>query len=367
MAFDIPTRRDLVERTRRAFRDEIDTADPWISRNLFNVFATVFAGALHNLFLRLDWVMRQAFVATASGRWLDMHADEIGLARRASSPSAGTLLLVSTEPVSVAVGATFARSGVVYAATAAVALPMAGTLEVPVISSTDGAASAALAGAPLLVGSGVVGDVASVEVGPDGLTGGADLEDDEALRSRVLFRKRNPPHGGAPADYVMWALELSGVTRVFVERRHRGAGSVRIFPLYDLTRANGIPLPADIAAMQDHLEALAPAGVIVEAAAAAAHPVDIVISGLSPSTASTREAVLESLRAIFALRSRVAGGDSGHSAMPYLAAPVTFSRSWIAQAIAEAAGEDRHVLVSPAADIALVTGEIATLGSVTFV
>lgn len=367
MAFDIPSRRDLVDRTRRAFRDEIDTADPWISLNLFNVFATVFAGSLHNLFLRLDWVMRQAFVATASGRWLDMHADEMGLARRASSPSSGVLVLTSTGAVSVAVGASFTRAGVTYLATATVALPLAGQIEVPVASSMDGAVTTAIAGAPLLVASGVTGDVASVVVGADGLTGGADLEDDEALRARVLFRKRNPPHGGAPADYVMWALEMTGVTRVFVERRHRGAGSVRVFPLYDLTRANGLPLPADITAMQSHLEALAPAGVIVEAAAATAHPVDIVISGLSPATADTREAVLESLRSMFAARSRVSGSDTGHSAMPYLAAPASFSRSWIWQAIADASGEDRHALVSPSADIALVTGEIATLGSVTFV
>ena len=53
-------------------------------------------------------------------------------------------------------------------------------------------------------------------VGVNGIGGGADVESDEDLRARVLFRKRNPPHSGSKSDYIAWALEVPGVTRAFV-------------------------------------------------------------------------------------------------------------------------------------------------------
>jgi uncharacterized phage protein gp47/JayE len=45
----------------------------------------------------------------------------------------------------------------------------------------------------------------------------------------------------------------------------------------------------------------------------------------------------------------------------------TISRSWIAEAISRAAGEDSHDLTLPAADVAVVAGRIATLGAITYV
>jgi uncharacterized phage protein gp47/JayE len=53
--------------------------------------------------------------------------------------------------------------------------------------------------------------------------------------------------------------------------------------------------------------------------------------------------------------------------MPYLASPFSFSRSWIWQAVANASGEQRHKITAPADDVALAPGDMAVLGTVTFV
>jgi uncharacterized phage protein gp47/JayE len=53
--------------------------------------------------------------------------------------------------------------------------------------------------------------------------------------------------------------------------------------------------------------------------------------------------------------------------MPYLATPVSFSRSWAWQAVANASGEERHEIVAPPADVTLLPGEMPVLGTVTFV
>jgi len=112
---------------------------------------------------------------------------------------------------------------------------------------------------------------------------------------------------------------------------------------------------------------LMPAGVELSVAAPLAHPIDITVSGLSPATTQVQEAVKAELRDMFLRRSRVAGNDTEHAGMPFLAVPTTFSRSWIDQAISNATGEDRHALSAPLADVNLLRTEIPTLGNVTFI
>ncbi|MCW5690283.1 MAG: hypothetical protein KIT76_17200, partial [Pseudolabrys sp.] len=96
-------------------------------------------------------------------------------------------------------------------------------------------------------------------------------------------------------------------------------------------------------------------------------PVDIEIAGLSPDNTAVREAVLVSLRDMFRRQSRVSGSNAEIGGMPYLATPASFSRSWIWQAVANASGEDRHAVTQPTDDVDLDSGEIAVMGSVTFV
>ena len=52
--------------------------------------------------------------------------------------------------------------------------------------------------------------------------------------------------------------------------------------------------------------------------------------------------------------------------MPFLATAQTFSRSWISQGTANAAGEDRHVLNLPAGDVNVLAGRLPVVGVVSF-
>jgi uncharacterized phage protein gp47/JayE len=170
----------------------------------------------------------------------------------------------------------------------------------------------------------------------------------------------------------MWAGQVAGVSfyldrpTVYVERLWQGPGTVRVFPLMFDLYANGIPQAADVQRVQDYIETVRPSGAKVTVAAAIAVPVNIIITGLSPNTAAVQDAIVAELTDMFRRLSRVAGVDVQLGSMPYLAYPTSFSRSWIWQAIANATGEERHVVASPTADIVLLPGQMATLGSVTF-
>lgn len=368
--FAIPSLKDLVERARISFRTNMPGSDAWIWPNNINPTAKVLAGMEHEVFGFADYIQRQKFALTADSENLDLHGEELGLARRPTSPARFFVDITAAAAITVQVSAQFTRAdGQIYLATAGGSSTGAGVTTVEVIAASDGASTTPTAGTPLVITSGVVGDdtaTAVVSSTAGSISPGTDIEDDETFRARILFRKRNPPHGGSPADYVLWASSVSGVTRVYVERRWIGAGTVRVFVMMDDRYADGIPSVADVARVQDYIDLVAPAGAAVTVAAPLPVAVPVQIANLVPSNTAVQEAVVAELRAAFRRLSAVAGNDTPHDGMPYLATAQSFSREWIGQAISNAAGQKRHMLVAPPADIPLVPGEIATLGAVTF-
>lgn len=378
--FAIPSLPDLAKRTRSAFRSYIKGSDAWVWPNNLYATAKVFAGLAYEVFGFADYIARQKFAGTADTENLDLHAQEIGVVpRRPAQPSSGIYTITALGALTVANGAIFQRAdGVQYAAQAAGAVNAAGSLDVEIVSITNGAATVCDAGTPLAFVSGVVDTAGGSTgvVGTGGVVGGTDVELDGeqwttdlgTLRGRILFRKRNPPHGGSPPDYVLWASSVVGVTRVFVERRWNGPGTVRVFVLMDdlYPDAAGIPQAGDIARVQEYIDQVSPAGAFVTVAAPSPVPVNITISGLSPNTVATQEAVLAELRDTFRRHGRVAGGDTAIASMPFLATPYSFARGWIWQSVGNAGGVISDAVTVPAADVPLTAGQIPTLGTVTF-
>lgn len=370
--FQMPTLNELAERSRLAFRRNLKGSDAWVWPNNVYASAKVIAGMVFENFGFQDYVKRMIFAHTAPDiETLLMHGEEYGIARKPAAPASGTANFVATAATVVASNTVLERAdGVRYLVVAGGELTGAGTLSVPIVAISDGAIANALASTPLAIISGVTGIGASTvtaAVGADGVILGADVEGIESYRSRILFRKRNPPHGGAPADYVMWALQVSGVTRVFVERKWNGGGTVRVYVLMDDAFPNGIPDAAAVARVQDYIDTVCPAGAIVTVAAPVEIPIDVTINNLIPNTTDVQNAVRAELADTFYRRGRVSGIDTGHSGMPFLATPESFSRSWLWQAVADASGEDRHVLLLPSADVTIPTGGIAVPGTISIV
>lgn len=374
MAFELPTLKDLAERTRQSFRANLKGSDAWVWPNNVYASAKVIAGKVFEVFGFAAYIQKQIFAHTAPDiESLLRHGEEFGVPRKPAAPAIGTVVFTGDAGFTVDTNAVLQRvDGVEFRVTAGGTRATAGTLELSVIATTDGAAGNTEAGTPLEITDGVDLATVTAAVG-DAMALGADVEGIESYRARILFRKRNPPHGGAPADYVMWAGSVAGVSfyidrpTVFVERRWNGNGTVRVFPLMFDLYDDGIPQTADLARVSDYIAGVAPAGANVTVAAPVAKPTDIIISGMTPDRTDVREAVLTELRSTFKRLSRVAGVDAQIGGLPYLAYPTSFSRSWIWQAIANATGEERHILIGPTADIPLFPGEMATLGNVTFV
>lgn len=372
--FYLKTTAELADLARSKFRAFLKGSDAKIWPNNVYASAKVIGGMVWENNGFISYVSRQIFAHTAPDmETLLLHGAEFKVPRKAATPSQGAVTLTVDGAVAVAVNAVLRQptTGLEYLVTAAATRGTAGPLQVSVTAAVDGAASNAMEGTNLDVVSGVTGAgaaTATALVGPGDMSLGAEVEGFDDYQARILFRKRNPPHGGAPSDYVIWAGEVSGVTRVFVERRWAGPGTVRVFVLMDdLFPPNGIPDAAAVARVKYYLDTVEPAVAVVSVVAPAALPINVTISGLKPNTPDVQNAVRAELADTFKRRGRASGNDTEHGGMPFLATPESFSRSWIAQAVANATGEDRDVLVAPASDTTIPSGSIATLGTVNFV
>jgi hypothetical protein len=198
---------------------------------------------------------------------LDLHGEE--LAWRASRRRRRAALSPSTPGAySVAVAALFRRAdGIEYTALAGGSIGTAGTLNVEVVAVTDGA--------PRRDGRHAARHGFGLHRrqhrhrrrrGAAAFVAGVDIEDDESFRARILFRKRNPPHGGSAGRLCDVGRQVAGVSfyldrpTVFVERLWRGPGTVRVFPLMFDLYANGIPQAGRSRARADISRRCAPAG-----------------------------------------------------------------------------------------------------------
>jgi uncharacterized phage protein gp47/JayE len=371
----LPSINDLVAKSRAAFRAVLKGSDAWVWPNNVYASAKVIGGMVFEAFGFLGYIQKQMFAFSAPDiESLTNHGNEFNIPQNPSAPGEGVVVITDTGALEVDTDAVLQRSdGMQYIVTAGGSLATAGSLSVSVVAAQDGLSTNCDPGTNLAIISGVTGTAPTAAVANNGITQGADVEDIESYRARILFRKRNPINGGSASDYVQWAGQVSGVSfyvdrpTVFVERLWQGPGTVRVFPLMFDLYANGIPSSADIQRVQDFIETVRPAGAVVTVAAPVAVPVDITISGLTPNTIDVQEAVRAELQDMFKRLSRVAGNDTQYGSMPYLAYPTSFSRSWIWQAIANATGEQRSILNSPSDDVALQAGQMATLGNITFV
>ena len=320
-----------------------------LRRSLLGTLAAVEAGAVHGLYGFLDWVSRQVFPDSAEREQLERWALIWGVVRKEASPAKGEVVFLGAEGALCPLGTLLMRQDRVEYRTIAEGVISGGVATVAITSVGVGDAQNSPGGSILTLASPVIGVQSRASVASGGLAGGADEEGDESLRTRLLERIHQPPHGGAAFDYRAWAMACPGVTRVWVAPREMGAGTVTIRILMDDSRPDGIPTRLDLDAILEAVELVRPVTAEVYVLAPIPAPLDLEITGLSPASNSVRAAVEGEIRDLL-LREAVPGG--------------TILVSHLREAISIASGEWDHRLASPTVDVAHATGEIAVLGEI---
>ena len=323
-------------------------ADALLPNSVVRVMADAVAGLAHLNLQFIDWLALQVLPDTAAAEWLFRWGEIFGIPRKAGVVATGTVAFSGTQAASVPSGTRLTLGlGIEYETTEAVTL---GAQPTPAaIRALDpGAAGNLEPGASLSFVAALSGVNAQATVVT--LSGGADDEALENWRGRILARIRQPPHGGADHDYVAWARAVPGCTRVFVAANEMGIGTVTVRPLFDVLRAstNGFPSQEDMDAVAAAIAAARPVTVKeIFVFSPLAKILDFAIPRLDNDSVATRAAVQGEVQRM--LSRRAAPGQ-------------TIYRSWVAEAVAIAAGEDSHDLTFD--NLTCGPGEMAVLGSI---
>lgn len=258
MSFVRPTLPQLVERIQADFVSRLDLAGAVLRRSLVYVFARVIAGAAHMLHGHLEFLGRQIFPDLSEEEFLLRHAALYGITRTEPTVSRATVTFTGTNGTTIPAETRLTNSvGIEYEVQVPVVIS-GGTATATVASVTAGAATRLVVGAVLTLESPIVG-VNSTAVVATVTQDGDDTERLEALRIRLLEYLAEPAHGGTVADYIAWAKEIAGVTRVWVTPLGLGPGTVLVYFARDNDPAPAIPDVGEIAAVQAKLDAEAPA------------------------------------------------------------------------------------------------------------
>lgn len=347
MPYDRPTLQTLIDRTRNDLIARL-AEDDVLRRADAEIYARVIAAASHSINGFIEYVAKQIIIDTADVDFLERWGTIWGILRRAAAPADGQVTLATAVGAVIPAGTLLkAFDGQDYATTAEVTASTTSTL-VNVTAVVAGAASNRTTGQSLNLVSPVAGVQPTGTAGE--LSGGADAETDDSLRTRLLARIQNPPHGGAAADYVAWALEVAGVTRAWVYANELGLGTVVVRFMRD-DDASPIPDTAEVADVQAYIATRKPVTAQLTVVAPVAVPLDMTID-VTPDNATVRAAIESEVRD-FIRRESYPGG--------------VLRLSRLREAISTAAGESFHALTSPTADITVSTGQISTMGNITWV
>lgn len=200
--------------------------------------------------------------------------------------------------------------------------------------------------------------------------GGADIEDEEAFRSRGLLSWQEPPQGGSDTDYKKWALEVSGVTRAWVKRRLNGAGTVGVYIMCDGNLNDGFPVGTDgISQLEewgavkasgdqltvaDHIYPLQTDTAIIFVCSPIRKTINFEIAGIKDAESTVVSNIKEALTSLFFDESNPDGSGK-------------IDLSDINKSISNVDGTKGYILNSPSSNITFKIGEIPVLGEVKFV
>lgn len=367
---------DLSQAARKYFTQSLDGAVASVWPNTFTITAKVLALLGQGLELRRAWLVRQIFASTAGKTWLVRHGFELGLALdpavaaigQASGPAPSGLIVPALLQYTRGDGAVFNVLAAATAANGAVSLNLSADAPGSTGNTDAGTTLALVDPSDAPTGTPATITVTAAADG-SGLSGGADEEQTEAFRARVLARKRRRAQGGNDGDYEEWLREAVGsaVASVFVDSFQNDARAVwvaftvtppgvdasdpaAVLQAYQTNPAAILPTPAQMATAQAYLNDPVRRPVQARVVVVGLIPVSVplTVTRLVPDTPDVRAALAAELAATFL--------DRAAPGLP--SAPFTLSHSWLDEAVSRATGEDSHVLPVPAGDIVFLAGQL---------
>lgn len=378
MAFDRPNLTQLRQQVAADINAALPGVDALLRYSNLGIVADVLAALANGHYGYLDYIAQQSVPFTATGENLEGWAALKGVTRKSAVPAIGTVTFTGTNGTVVPSGAPVNRSdGFAYLTTGSGTIS-GGTVTVPVQAVTAGATGNADAGTSMTLAMGISG-ITSVGTAATAIAGGADVESDFALRSRMLAAYSSPPQGGSYNDYAEWSLAVPGVTRVWVIPSNHGPGTIDIFFMMDAAESahagfpqgsNGVasgetrdtPATGDQLILANALFLKQPVTVLLYAVAPTANSVNLTINGIATASTDTKAQISAAIANAFKFGA-IPGGVAHISEIELAIGNVAGTSGFVITAVTASAGT-----VSPGStgNITSNAGAIPVLGTITY-
>ncbi len=350
--FTRPTFTQILDRVQADINTRLPGTDARLRRSILNVISYIQAGLAHGLYGYISYTALQVFPDTAEAEFLNRWGAIWGVSRTAAAFASGTVDFTGTAGT-IPIGTKLQRADLALFTTTTSATISAGIASATVLADVAGVAGNTAVTTALTFVSPIAGVTSTALVATGGLINGTDTQDDTAYLQAVLNRIQNPAQGGSASDYETWTFAASvNVTRVWVYPLESGAGTVTVRFMMDDLYSDGIPLTADVTAVQAYIDSVRPVTAAVTVAAPIATPLNFTIHLVQNDTADIRTAVHASLVDMLRRDAEPAG---------------TLNLSRIVEAINLTDGVYGCVLSVPNADVTATAGHISVMGTITWV
>ena len=359
-------------------------SDPLLRFSSLNVLGRALAGLANSQFGYTDWVALQSNPFTATDEFLEAWAALKSVYRepatQAGASTPGQITFPGTNGYQIPIGTIVTRGDGVQYTTTSLGTVAAGIVTMNAEANADptgltGAFGNCAVGTVMTRATSIAG-ISSTGSVTTAFTGGADIETDDSLRARMLYAYQNPPQGGAVADYVTWAKQVSSVTRAWCNPNGFGAGTVVVYAMLDSAESanNGFPVgtngvaaaetrgtpvaTGDQLTIANYIYPLRPATALVYVCAPNQMTVNFTISGTSNFSSATKALIQSAIAGVFVMYGSPVSSTAGQNGVIDL--------SYIQSAIAAISGTQGFVITSPTANIQGTTGQLPVLGNISW-
>ncbi|VVE13118.1 phage baseplate protein [Pandoraea capi] len=369
MPYQRPTLTDLENQVASDIASNVPGSNPLLRFANLKITGRVQAGLAHLHYGYVDYIAKQAVPFTSTGEYLAAWGALRNTFQKPATAASGIVPFLGVPGTIIPDGTSGARQdGVTYTSQGDVTIQSTGIGSVSLLADEAGAAGNCDAGTVITLGIAIPG-VQSSGTAAAAITGGADAEQEDDFSERVMGAYQATPQGGAAGDYSTWALDVPGVTRAWVTRNGFGAGTVVIYVMFDDAQAShggfpqgtdgvaagegsrGVVATGDQLAVANAIYPLQPVTALVYVCSPIANAINFTITGLLTASAATKTAVSNAIVGVF----RGNGMPGG-----------TIDMSDINSAIGAIPGTSGFVITSPAGNIVNSTGQLPTLGTVTY-
>ncbi|HBY9795022.1 TPA: baseplate J/gp47 family protein [Klebsiella pneumoniae] len=249
MPFNVPTLRQLIKTGEQDIEIGLDEKLP--PMGVERALNTSFSSAVRDVYDYQSWIADQIVPSVKSDdQTIIDTANTEGVIRKAASYATGLVTFKGSRPIPLNTEMQFSNDAGYHVIKAGA--PVNSIQTVTVQADDVGASGNLDAGSELTLVSPIPGVESVGTVAASGITGGTDIEPIHELLDRLLFRKRNPPVGGAVHDYVIWAREMPGVSRAWAWDAWHGGSTVGLAWVYD-SRPDITPTATDREQMNEYL------------------------------------------------------------------------------------------------------------------